>query len=147
MATAGCWSPGFSLSSAYSKAVAVERDPAWLRSAYLKRSTAYVSRGEDGDLEQALTDRLAAGKTVLPLMITVEKANLQRGATTAATVRKGQVVNVTHIKPFQGNIWLFVKSVDGNDAAQGYVKKDAVVKKPASPVHVLSGIPAQVQNS
>jgi len=117
----------------YAKAIRVEQDAAMLRSAYLKRSTAYVARGKEGDLEQALTDRLAAGHTALPLTVTADRTELKAGEDVNAIVKKGQVVDVTRITPFKGSVWLYVVSVDGNDAANGYILNAAVKRGNSSP--------------
>ncbi len=116
----------------YTKAIRVEQDTAVLRSAYLKRSAAYVARDGEGDLEQALTDRLAAGQTTLPLAVIAETAELKAGTEVSAVVNRGQVVSVTKITPFKGTTWLYVASVDGDATARGYISQTAVTRSNSS---------------
>lgn len=93
------------------------------RNLNLKRGSVYLAKG---DIEKAVIDYQLGGKP-LPLPVTTASAKLKFGDTVTATVRRGQTLAITKISNLNGYEWLFVASVDGNDAARGWIHKDAVI--------------------
>lgn len=120
---------------AYSSVILVDSTN---RDLYLKRGSVYLAKG---DIEKAVVDYQLGGKP-LPLPVTKDSAKLQFGTKVTATVKRGQTLSITKITQLKGRDWLFVDAVDGNDAARGWIRKDAVTGQPAEktitrPVEVM----------
>lgn len=129
------WKQGnnFFATGEYDKAIqaytnALLRDPR-NASLYVNRGAAYRARG---DIKMAVIDYQAAAQS-LTLSVTEASALLRDGEKTTATVKQGQSLSVTKIEHFGGNDWLWVTSVDGNDAARGWIQMSAVEPKPVTP--------------
>ena len=95
------------------------------RNLNLKRGSVYLAKG---DIEKAVIDYQLGGKP-LPLSVTADSAKLKFGDNVSATVRRGQTLAITKISHLNGHDWLFVAAVNGNDAARGWISKDAVIAK------------------
>jgi len=92
---------------------------------YRKRGAAYLATGK---LDKAVIDYQLGGQPV-PLTVTQDRANLRNGKDVNGIVKKGQTLGVTKVQKLGDHQWLWVKSVDGNTGAHGWVLRDAVVKK------------------
>lgn len=104
---------------------------------YVKRGAAY--RGK-GDIKMAVIDYQAAGQGLM-LNVTAATAPLRDGDKVTATVRQGQSLSVTKIQNFSGNDWLWVSTVDGNDAAQGWLQMSAVEPPKPAPAPAAPSAP------
>jgi len=96
---------------------------------HLKRGAAHLANGA---IDKAVIDYQLGGMPV-PLTVAAERATLRDGERVTGTVRQGQTLSVTRITRLGQSDWLWVASVDGSDAARGWVQKEAVTKKPAPP--------------
>jgi len=100
-------------------------DVAVRRQAREDRGAAYLARGTEEDIDNALIDHLALGKESLQLVITADEEKLKVASDVRGILREGQVVNITSSN---GN-WFWVSSVGGSSGLSGYIRKEAVVKK------------------
>jgi hypothetical protein len=107
---------------AYSSVILIDNTN---RNLNLKRGSVYLAKG---DIEKAAIDYQLGGKP-LPLPVTADSAKLKFGVAVTATVRRGQTLAITKISHLNGRDWLFVAAVNGNDAARGWIPKDAVIAK------------------
>ena len=109
---------------AYSSVLLIDRNN---RDLNLKRGSVNLAKGE---IEKAVVDYQLGGKP-LPLPVTADSAKLQFGSKVSATVKRGQTLSITKLTQLNGQDWLFVAAVDGNDAARGWIRKTAVLGKVA----------------
>jgi uncharacterized caspase-like protein len=115
----------------YDKAVqaygnAINMEPQNL-SLYVKRGAAYRAKG---DVKMAVIDYQTANQP-LNLHVTEPSAILRDGERISATLSQGQSLSVTKVQHFGESDWLWVASVDGNDAARGWIQMSSVEPKPA----------------
>jgi len=104
----------------------------------VKRGAAYRGKGE---LKMAVIDYQTAAQP-LALTVTETSAPLQDGQNRTATVKQGQTLSVTRVENLGGIDWLWAASVDGNDAARGWIQMKAVEPKPAEPPPAVATQPA-----
>jgi tetratricopeptide (TPR) repeat protein len=115
-------------SAVHTYANAINLDPT-NTTIYPKRGAAYLAKG---DVKMAVADYQAGGRS-LALTVAVANTNLMAGVKITAAVHAGQTVTVTKLERESNIDWLWVEAVDGNTAANGYIKMEDVVKKPTPP--------------
>jgi uncharacterized caspase-like protein len=120
---------------AYTNAINIEPQN---RSVYVKRCATHRAKG---DLKMAVADYQASWQTLV-LTVTEASSRLQDGQSATATVRQGQSLGITRIQNLGGIDWLWVASVDGNDAARGWIQMKAVEKKAVAAVPAVSSTPS-----
>lgn len=111
---------------AYSNAINIEPRNSLL---YVKRGAAHRGRG---DIKMAVIDYQSAGQP-LHVNVTDVTAVLRDGDQTTATLKQGQSLSITKVERLGNLDWLWVTSVDGNDAARGWIQMSAVEPKPVAP--------------
>jgi hypothetical protein len=98
------------------------------RQARLARGSVYLALGGRENVQRALTDQKAAGMATISMTIVKPSENLMVTSQVKGTVRQNEVVDIGMIN----GDWLWVASVGGNAAKQGYIKWDAVLAPPAA---------------
>ena len=94
-------------------------------SLYVKRGAAYRVLG---DIKMAVIDYQSA-RQPLHLNVTDTTAILRDGEKVTATLQKGQSLSITKVERLGNLDWLWVSSVNGNDAARGWILMTAVEPK------------------
>ena len=104
-------------------------NPPLMQAAYKARSSAYRGLGTPAAVGRALVDMQAAGGGSVSVPVRRDGMKLMIGATPKFTLKKNDIVEITQIK----SGYLAVVSVNGNDAASGWLHYTALQDAPPPP--------------
>jgi hypothetical protein len=103
------------------------------------RSAALLGRGNDGDIDKAIGDRIAAGHLGVKLRIQAPTAQLKSGTTVLRNVRSGQAVLITKTN----GTWFWVAAVEDNDKIKGWLAKKDLFPSVTTQPNTVQSNPAQ----